>query len=43
MADSTPTTPRGQMIRGVSVGTPSKHDNNNITYYVELPPWSELH
>ena len=39
MADSTPTTPREQMIRGVSVSAPSQPGGNNVTLYTALPSW----
>ena len=33
MADSTPTTPREQIIRGKSVDAPSQQGGNNVTLY----------
>lgn len=39
MADSTPTTPRGQIICGVDVDAPSQQGGNNVTFYTALPSW----
>ena len=37
MSDSTPTTPREQIIQGVYANAPSQQGGNNVTLYTALP------